>query len=430
MANYVITLNEGKSMEFKYKLFLEALKASLTNENVDWDFKIPMEVWREIFCLAESHKVVPMILDAVHNCPAARYVNEDFWSELKRRSVSLMVFQIQKTSDFLKIYQNLQAHNLHPLVVKGLVCRQLYRNPDFRISSDEDLLVSEDSFQDAVDVLQEYGMRMLNEESLLEEDDEAGFISSDNISYIELHKLLFSKESEAYGDLNRYFTDTFQRSITIEIQGVKIETMNYEDHLFYLICHAFKHFLHSGFGIRQVCDIVLMANAYGAQIDWHKMLEQCKEVRAEKFSAALFKIGKNYLNFDEEKATYPKEWREIEVDEKALLLELLGSGIYGGSSMSRKHSSNMTLEAVAAQNRGKKPGNTVMKTLFPSARNLQGRYHYLKKRPYLLPVAWGERILKYQREITHMEDNQAMEAVRIGNRRIELLKQYGILDKS
>lgn len=35
--------------------------------------------------------------------------------------------------------------------------------------------------------------------------------------------------------------------------------MNASDHLFYLICHALKHFYHSGFGIRQVCDILLFA---------------------------------------------------------------------------------------------------------------------------------------------------------------------------
>ena len=122
-------------------------------------------------------------------------------------------------------------------------------------------------------------------------------------------------------------------------------------------------------------------------------------------------------------------WREVEVDETDLLLELLGSGIYGGTSLSRKHSSNMTLEAVAAQNRGEKTANPMVKTLFPSAKNMEGQYQYLQKRPYLLPVAWSERLLKYHREISCMKDSNAIEAVKIGNQRIELLKKYGILEK-
>ena len=417
-------------MKLVNRLFLEALNASLKNEKVEWDFDMSMEMWQELFAMAEAHKVQPMIFEAVYAAPAAKCVPPDFFTAMKRRSVSIMVCQIQKTSEFLKLYEYLQAHKLQPLVVKGIICRQLYENPDFRISSDEDLLISEESFKKALNVLQAYGLNMLKEARVPEAEDEIGFISRDSVSYIELHKSLFSKESEAYGDLNRYFTDVFAKSITMEIQGTQIKTMEHGEHLFYLICHGFKHFLHSGFGIRQVCDIVLMANTYGERIDWLKMLEWCKEIRADKFTAAIFKIGKNYLNFDEEKAAYPKEWREIEVDERDLLLEILDSGIYGGLSMSRKHSSNMTLEAVAARNKGRKPGNAVMKSVFPSAKSLQGRYHYLQKRPYLLPVAWSERILKYHREMTHMEDNRAMEAIQIGNQRIALLKQYGILDKS
>ena len=59
-------------MELTYKLFLEALKASLTNEKVNWDFEIPMEVWQDLFRQAEVHKVLPLIFEAVYACPAAR----------------------------------------------------------------------------------------------------------------------------------------------------------------------------------------------------------------------------------------------------------------------------------------------------------------------------------------------------------------------
>ena len=84
---------------------------------------------------------------------------------------------------------------------------------------------------------------------------------------------------------------------------------------FYLICHAFKHFLHSGFGIRQVCDIILFANAYGDAIDWERVLKQCREIQADLFAAALFGIGEKYLTFDPERAHYTESWREIQVDE-------------------------------------------------------------------------------------------------------------------
>lgn len=415
-------------MELQYKLFLEALSASLKNKKVCWDFEISKEVWQKMFELAEAHKVLPLFFEAVHFCPAIKSVGKEFYDEVKQRCVSIMVLQIRKTSEFLALYRHLLEQQLKPVVVKGLLCRLLYPNPDLRISSDEDILIDEADFGRAVETLENYGMQRTKDVMDPEDADEIGFLSANGVSYIELHKYLFSNTSEAYGEFNDYFSDIFETCVPVKVDGTTVYGPEPGQHLFYLICHAFKHFLHSGFGIRQVCDIVLYANAYGKCIDWQQMLCQCKAIRAEKFTAALFQIGKNFLTFDEEKACYPKEWQEIEVDEQALLMELLGSGIYGSTTMSRRHSSNMTLEAVASQKRGEKSANPVMKTLFPPVKSLESKYQYLQKRPYLLPVAWSERIINYHKELKSMDDNSAVDTVKIGNQRIDLLKQYGIIE--
>src|SRR5699024_8177716 len=100
---------------------------------------------------------------------------------------------------------------------------------------------------------------------------------------------------EAYGELNEMFRDVFQRKIQTEIQGVPVYTMGHTDHLLYLILHAFKHFLHSGFGIRQVCDIVIYANTYGSEIDWEYLYQACQKILGEDVTGALFNIGGKYV---------------------------------------------------------------------------------------------------------------------------------------
>lgn len=257
---------------------------------------------------------------------------------------------------------------------------------------------------------------------------EVPFVKQGSPLYIELHKSLFPPESDAYGDFNRYFEHVWDRSVELSAEGQTVCTLGYTDHLFYLICHAFKHFLHSGFGIRQVCDMILFANTWGKEIEWDTMLTWCKEIHADQFSAALFQIGQKYLCFDPDKAGYTESWRRIQVEEGMLLDDLLDAGIYGDSDMSRKHSSNMTLDAVAADKKGKKASNAVLKSLFPSAKSLQGRYPYLQKHPYLLPVAWISRVLHYRAETKNSINNNAADSLKIGNQRIELLKKYGIID--
>ena len=99
------------------------------------------------------------------------------------------------------------------------------------------------------------------------------FYNNQRMKKVELHKQLFPSGSEVFSDWNRFFEGAFERSVQENIQDRPVFTLGYTDHLFYLICHAFKHFLHSGFGIRQVCDIIMYANAYGGRADWKTITE-------------------------------------------------------------------------------------------------------------------------------------------------------------
>lgn len=409
-------------------LFLEALKASLTNTTVNWTEPISSEIWQSVFALSEAQKVLPLIFNAVSACPAADSMPPEIFDCLKVRTKSMLLGQVQKTAEFLQLYSQLSIAGIRPLLVKGAICRELYPIPELRISTDEDLLVSPEEFAKAVDVLQKCGYSTSQENIDVDNDDEIGFTKVNGASYIELHKYLFSIDSDAYGRFNRYFSACFENAVSIHIQGTRIDTLNPSMHLFYLVCHAMKHFLHSGFGLRQVCDISMFANAYGKEIDWQTLLTQCREIRADKFAAALFKIGKKYLTFDFEMAHYLGQWQEIKIDEQELLLELLQSGIYGGSSMSRRHSAKMTLEAASAGKSGKNPETTMLRMAFPPAKDLERRYPYLNKKPYLLPAAWFDRLITYHREINTLQDNTVTDAVKIGKHRIELLKKYGMIE--
>ena len=99
---------------------------------------------------------------------------------------------------------------------------------------------------------------------------------------------------------------------------------------------------------------MIYAEAYGAEIDWDYLLEKCRGIHADVFAASLFDIGKKELNFNPEKACYPESWAEIEADGGDMLEDLIDGGVFGDSSMSRKHSSNITLQAVSEDKKERK----------------------------------------------------------------------------
>ena len=197
--------------------------------------------------------------------------------------------------------------------------------------------------------------------------------------------------------------------------------------MLYLLLHAYKHLIHSGFGVRQVCDIILWAEHYGAQIDWTLLREQCRQVRAWKFARAVFRIGLNHLEFDPGKAGIPTEYLEDESGYRELLEDLLESGVFGGKDLSRKHSSTITLRTVESNRNGS--SYSLCQTLFPGAAAMEGQFPYVKKYPFLLPLAWCQRFVKYGGELLRSkEGNEAAESLRIGKRRTLLLKELDIID--
>ena len=409
-------------MEKINEFFLGALKAALLGKKLGTEKQLPQEQWRQLLDLAQVHQVLPLIHDAVY--PVLRQQHPELEAAVKRRVMHQVMVQTMKTEAFLELNHTLLEAGLRPLVVKGIVCRNLYPKPDLRPSGDEDLLIPASQAEDCHRIMTSWGMHTEAGAAKRSAEHEISYRKEGNPLHIELHKTLFPPRSEAYGDLNRFFADAHARAVTETVRGNVVYTLGYTEHLFYLLCHAFKHFLHSGFGIRQVCDIVLFANHYGAGIDWNRILKNCKEIRAEKFAAALFQIGSQYLTFDPEAACYPEAWKAVRVDEKPLLEDLLSGGLYGDSSMSRKHSSNITLSAVASRKQGKKEKHGVLASVFPDAKKLERRYPYLKEHPWLLPVAWGQRLWTYSRE----KDSDAAQAMQIGKERIALLKEYGILE--
>lgn len=408
-----------------YTLFLEAVGAALEDRQVNWSADVTPEQMFQLVQLSQEHHVLPLFFEAVYSCPAATYMDGVLFMQCKRSTVQSVMTQAVKSEDFLRLNRHLRDRGVTPLVVKGIICRQLYPRPDYRVSGDEDVLCGEHQFKTCHKAMIDFGMEP-GTSSL--DSYEVPYSQEDSPLYIELHKTLFSQDSDIFSDCNRFFEDCFHRMVEIDVQGEPVATLNHTDHMLYLILHAFKHFLHSGFGIRQVCDMVLFANAYGESIDWNYILTKCKGLRAEKFAAALFAIGEKYLNFSPEKACYPHIWRQISVDPDALLLDMLRGGIYGYSERSRMHSSNMTLNAVSADKKGKRSDGNVIRTIFPSAKSMEGRFPYLKRMPILLPVAWASRIIGYAKETVTEPNTGATEVLRVGSQRIELLRQYDIID--
>ena len=391
--------------------FLHIAKAAVSGG----DFPAESVDWPAVFTLAGQQKLLPILFESVRKTPAAEE-NAALFAVTKQQVIGQVLNQTVRTSEFAGLYQKLRAAGLHPVVVKGQLCSRLYPLKDHRISADDDLYISDAEFMACHEQLLVNGLTTDTPADELATADEVSYTKNGSPLYIELHRHLFDSAEDAHDELNHFFTDINP----VETDGFL--AMPPHEHLLYLILHAYKHFVRSGIGARQFCDIGLGARAYHAEIDWQRLHEQCESVHAATFAAAAFRIARDYLGIDFD---LPMPW-DASIDVEPLLHDSLCGGVYGSNDLTRLHSSTVTLNAVKASRTGEK--SSVLSTVFPKREYLERRYPYLKKRPYLLPVAWVQRIAHYASEKQAGTDNSASGSIKLGKERIELMKRYGIMD--
>lgn len=382
--------------------------ADLIVENVDWN---------AIFALANQQKLLPILFEAVRKTSAAEE-NAALFALVKQQIVGQVLHQTVRSAEFAALYAKLRAAGLHPVAVKGQLCSRLYPLKDHRISGDDDLYFTSPtaSFFACHEALTANGLSTDTPADELSAADEVTYTKKDGPLYIELHRRLFDSSEDAHDDLNRFFADIHP----VEIDG--FFAMPPHEHLLYLILHAYKHFVRSGIGLRQFCDIGLWAREYHDEIDWQHLHDQCADVHAATFAAAAFKIAREYLGIAF--ALY-EPWNGS-VDAEPLLHDTLCGGVYGSNDYTRLHASTVTLNAVKASRTGGK--SSVLRTIFPKTDYLKRRYPYLKKHPYLLPAAWFQRIVHYAGEKHSSADGGASGSVKLAKERIELMKLYDIME--
>ena len=393
------------------KHFLHIAKAAVSGgalpaENVDWP---------AVFALAGQQKLLPIVFEAARKTPAAAE-NAAMFAAVKQQVIAQVLHQTMRASEFAGLYQKLRAVGLHPIVVKGQLCSRLYPLRDHRISADDDLYIPDAEFMTCHKQLLANGLTTDTPADELSTADEVSYTKKDSPLYIELHRHLFDSSEDAHDELNHFFANLNP----VEIDGFL--AMPPHEHLLYLILHAYKHFVRSGIGARQFCDIGLWARAYHAEIDWQCLHEQCESVHAATFAAAAFRIARDYLGIEFD---LPAPW-DGSIDAEPLLHDTLCGGVYGSNDLTRLHSSTVTLNAVKASRTGEK--SSVLRTVFPKREYLERRYPYLKKRPYLLPVAWVQRLAHYASEKQSGTDNSASGSIKLAKERIELMKRYDIMD--
>lgn len=409
-------------MDFQIKKFCELVKNIIyPNEECQLQGEVD---WSYLVQLAKEHNLLALFVEGASKHYS--FISRPEYEKEMNESIAIVSAQVRRTSAFLKLYEAFVEADLHPIVMKGLICRELYGTlGDHRPSGDEDILIRPSEYEQAKSILIANGYISEIEkesESQIDRLQEVSFIHPKERLHIELHLNPMGRETEDRARMSDYFANVFENYREVEIQGVPVRTMNHQDHLTFLILHAFKHFTLGGFGIRQMLDILLYQQQYGEEIDFKQLDKTLCEFKASAFWSDMIHIGNQYLGF-ELTAMYEPNCPD------ELLDDMVQSGAFGNKSQAEITAGRATMRASAnyLKNKSSNMFVVVWRSIFPSKVYMLDQAPYLLKKPWLLPFAWFRRWCRFVNRSKGANANLTVESMKISQRRMKVLKKYDLV---
>lgn len=252
--------------------------------------------WLELIRKAEEQKLLPMVFEA-----AGASMPESLKASVRARTRLLVARQTQRTQEFLRVYKSLSEANIRPLVVKGIVCRTVWAKPEHRNSSDEDMYISLSAYPAFHEKMLELGFNAKQPD--YKNDHEERYMRDGLL--IEGHWELFPQFNDSLSALNAYTAAFWSRAEVQVIDGVEMTVLEPTDHMIFLLLHAYKHFINSGVGLRQLCDIAQWSKRY--ELDWQRIYDAMCSAHGECLAAAMFDAGARYFGM-----TYPPHFERAD----------------------------------------------------------------------------------------------------------------------
>ena len=216
--------------------------------------------WPGLESLAAYHRVSGLFLRGTANA-GVRLPDRAVAGALTRRRGRDALRGLRQLDAMKRVTAALDAAGIRSLVLKGLPLGQrAYGDPFVKSAIDVDLLVPEDAFPAAADVLRTLGWRRVPDfretparrkwcDSV--EHDEA---FEGGGAKIELHRRLLRNPFL----FHRPFDRLDAAAATVTIGTHRFRTLGDADHLLYVACHGAKHFW---FRLKWLCDFAALAGA-------------------------------------------------------------------------------------------------------------------------------------------------------------------------
>lgn len=302
------------------------------------------------YTFALRHNIASMIFPAIEG---AKNTNTEKWNQAFENNVRRnMLFD----TECAEVYKFFNKNKIWYLPMKGILLQEMYPVYGMRHMADHDILFDQNS-EDVLCQFMEARGYTAHDESLHVKFQKKPLYN------FEMHRELMSK---TYPE---QFYEYCQQIENRMLKDGNLRKLTNEDLYIYQTLHGYKHFVRSGWGLKQLTDTYIMTKKFN--LNFEHLTHEFTKLGIAEFEQNLRRLVKKLFS-DPEK---PKQLTRSEAD---LFVRFFKSAAYG----TKQHNIDNKLRQFAES-----PGS-MKKYFFPSFETVQTRWIKNAKYKVLLPVYW------------------------------------------
>lgn len=362
--------------------------------------------YEKLRSLAEAHAVYSFLQ------PALERLDEESAAYEVCQQVSVGIVRNCYRMLFLTkfVSELLDQAGIGNAVLKGVSTASLYPVPELRKTGDVDIMLyGEYSAEHVTALMEEAGFTLSEEQNVTYH---LGFLSPGNVE-IELHTSFAEPfDLPAVNAAAEQVKKTLKEHVAITQEfGFPLKGLDLPYHAFQLLVHMLHHFLRSGFGLKLLCDWVVIWRQSWSEQDAEVLDKLLRDSGLTAFAKAITGVCSAHLGLEEK---YIPEMLRSAEDYDAFLREIMDAEEFGSADSTRMVVMKKTgLWGYVSE------FHHQMHINFPKAGKI-----------FLLwPILWVVTLVRFLHNNKKLDRGSASEILKEASRRSKLAKDLGLLNK-
>ena len=326
-----------------------------------------------LLALARNHSVAAMTCMALEK--TAMFAQADpgirkQWLDAKNKAIRKNMLL---DADRIALMDDMENAGIWHMPLKGSILKAWYPQCGMREMSDNDILFDGGKREQVRDIFLKHGY---SAEHYGKSNHDVYF--KPPVYNFEMHVALFSDSD--YEDLAEKYAGIRQKLLPDENRKYRLH-FSPEDFYVFALTHAYKHYSHSGTGIRTLADIYVMNHRIGPSLDWRYVEKELEELGIREYEKSSRALAEKVFG---EK---PVSDIALTTQEQEMLLYYMQASTYG-SIENGVNNQLHTIQPDGAPITGLTKLRYCLSRLFPSRKWCKDKYPFVYRHPYLMPLFW------------------------------------------